>query len=207
VSTGTEFDRGLLGGQCWLELADGKRLRLPVDRWRTASDPGDELLLRRCKGPTLDVGCGPGRLTAALSERGIATLGIDCSGVAVHLTQQRGAVALRRNVFDPIPGEGRWRHVLLADGNIGIGGDPVVLLRRVARLLSGSGSVVVELEAPGRGIRSEHVRVSGHSTGGEWFPWAWLGVDAVADVAGEAGLHVGWTGTHGERWFAELERA
>ena len=33
-----------------------------------------------------------------------------------------------------LPGEGRWHHVPLADGNIGIGGDPVPLQRRFVEL-------------------------------------------------------------------------
>ena len=35
---------------------------------------------------------------------------------------------VRRDLFGALPGEGTWSHVLLADGNIGIGGDPVTLL-------------------------------------------------------------------------------
>ncbi len=126
-----EFAPGLLGRQCWLELATGERITLPTERWRSEPSPGDELLLAGCTGPTLDIGCGPGRLTAALLERGVPALGTDVSAVAVRLARAAGAVALRRDVFERQPGEGRWRHALLADGNIGIGGDPVRLLRRV----------------------------------------------------------------------------
>ncbi|EWM14177.1 methyltransferase type 12 [Kutzneria sp. 744] len=119
--TTTEFDPGLLGEHCWLECANGERVMLPVTRWQEL-DSSDELLLAACLGPTLDVGCGPGRLVEALTRRGVIALGVDVSPVAVDLTQARGAPALCRDVFDRIPGEGRWRHVLLADGNIGIGG-------------------------------------------------------------------------------------
>ena len=51
---------------------------------------------------------------------------------AVAQTPDRGVAAIRRNVFDALPGEGRWRTALLADGNIGIGGDPAALLRRLS---------------------------------------------------------------------------
>ncbi|MFF5992297.1 methyltransferase domain-containing protein [Prauserella flavalba] len=199
-----EFDRGLLGGSCWLELASGERIVLAVERWRRPPETGDDLLLSRCTGPTLDVGCGPGRLAAALSGRGVATLGIDSSPVAVRLALRRGAIALRRDVFARVPGEGRWRHVLLADGNIGIGGDPVRLLRRVARLLGPCGSAVVEVDPPGHGLRRERVRVGGPAEAGGWFGWAWLGMDAVGAAAAEAGLRLRWSGKHERRWFAEL---
>src|SRR5712672_3022165 len=56
-----------------IEHADGSRKPLPVDGWLRES-PGDKSILDRCEGPTLDIGSGPGRLTVALSERGIPAL-------------------------------------------------------------------------------------------------------------------------------------
>jgi SAM-dependent methyltransferase len=203
-----DFEPGLLGHRCWLELATGERISLPTERWRATPDPGDELLLSSCVGPTLDVGCGPGRLTAALTERGIAALGTDVSEVAVRLTVRAGAAAIRRDVFDRQPGEGRWRHALLADGNIGIGGDPVRLLGRVRELLCDGGSALVEVDAPGVGLRHGRVRVStDDAEGARWFDWAWLGADAVPSTAAQAGLKAGWLREAGGRWFTELVRA
>ncbi|GAA1971961.1 class I SAM-dependent methyltransferase [Amycolatopsis minnesotensis] len=197
------FDPGLLGSRCWLELATGERVALPVERWGARPSAGDELLLSRCAGPTLDAGCGPGRLTGELCERGMIVLGVDVSEVAVSLTHRRGAPALHRSIFDRIPGEGRWRHVLLADGNIGIGGDPANLLARCHRLLAPGGTALVELDPPGKTVRHEHVRLSGTGT---WFPWAWLGMDALQPIASQTGYTITWTASTGNRWFAELER-
>jgi SAM-dependent methyltransferase len=203
-----DFEPGLLGHRCWLELATGERISLPTERWRAAPDPGDELLLASCTGPTIDIGCGPGRLTAALTERGVAALGTDVSAVAVRLTLAAGAPAVRRNVFDPQPDEGRWRHALLADGNIGIGGDPVRLLERVRDLLCTGGSALVEVDPPGTGLRHGRVRVStATADGARWFDWAWLGADAVGSTATLAGLTPSWVREAGGRWFAELVRA
>ncbi|MFJ1760336.1 methyltransferase domain-containing protein [Amycolatopsis sp. NPDC088138] len=205
ASTGNEFDHGLLGHHCWLELPNGERIELPVERWAQASD-GDDVLLDACTGPTLDIGCGPGRLTAALAERGVVALGVDSSRTAVRLTRRRGGSALHRNVFDHVPGEGRWQHVLLADGNIGIGGDPTTLLRRAAELIAADGDVLVELDPPGGGLRHERVRLRPGHADVAWFTWAWVGADAVAEVANRAGLHVDRTIRHGHRWFARLEK-
>nr|WP_042190414.1 methyltransferase domain-containing protein [Kibdelosporangium sp. MJ126-NF4]CEL19325.1 hypothetical protein [Kibdelosporangium sp. MJ126-NF4]CTQ94876.1 hypothetical protein [Kibdelosporangium sp. MJ126-NF4] len=196
----SDFDLALRGAECWLELANGTRVQLPVQRWR-ATEPSDEMLLAHCSGPTLDIGCGPGRLTSALANRAVPVLGVDVSPVAVALTLARGAVALRRDVFDPLPGERRWHSVLLADGNIGIGGDPVRLLTRIRRLLSPTGRVLVELDPPGTGLRNQSVRVNGS---GAWFPWAWLDADAVAHTAQQAGFAVRWVAEGGDRWFTEL---
>ncbi|GAB2956278.1 class I SAM-dependent methyltransferase [Amycolatopsis acidiphila] len=193
------FDTALLAHTCVLELANGERIELPARRWAADPGRGDELMLARCTGPTLDIGCGPGRLTSELTARGVSSLGIDVSRTAVRLTRTRGGSALRRDVFDRVPGEGRWQHALLADGNIGIGGDPVRLLRRVRELLAPDGRVLIEVE-PGRQFRRGHVRVGNSS----WFPWAWLGVDALDDIAHTASLEVAWTGSHGSRHFTEL---
>ena len=94
------------------------------------------------------MGSGPGRLTIALAERGIPALGIDVAPAAVRLTRTSGALALPRDVFGRVPGTGRWMTVLLADGSIGIGGDPVVLLRRIAELLAPAGQALVEIQPP-----------------------------------------------------------
>nr|WP_130348820.1 class I SAM-dependent methyltransferase [Herbihabitans rhizosphaerae] len=196
----------MTSGQCWLELSTGERLVLPTSRWKAASDAADAWMLDACTGPTLDVGCGPGRLTAALTARGVPALGVDSSPVAVRLARERGAVALCRDVFDRLPGEGRWRHVLLADGNVGIGGDPVRLLRRTGELLRRGGTALVEVSGPGEGLRTGRVRVASATLDGAWFDWAWLGVDALEGCAHDVGLRLGDVGRRGERWFAELIR-
>jgi SAM-dependent methyltransferase len=194
------------GARCVLELAGGELIELPVARWHADPDRFDELLLARCTGHTLDVGCGPGRLTSALGERGVPALGVDISPVAVGLARQRGALALCADVFDRIPAAGRWQHVLLADGNVGIGGDPEALLRRVAVLLAPDGTALVELDRPGTGLRLDVARLP-HTTGpSAWFPWARLAVDAVGAPAGAAGLRVRATVSSAGRWFAELAR-
>jgi SAM-dependent methyltransferase len=200
----TDFDVAMLATTCWLELATGERITLPVDRWRAAPDPSDEMMLAHCSGPTLDIGCGPGRLAGSLAKRGVPVLGVDTSPVAIRMTLARGAVALHRNVFDHIPGEGRWRSVLLADGNVGIGGDPVRLLRRVRELMSPTGNVLIEVDPPGEGVRHRPVRLNGT---GSWFPWAWLGAEAVETTARAAGFHPQWLASQGQRWFTELTPA
>ena len=201
IGTANGFEPALLGQRGWLELATGERIDLPVQRWRSAPGGGDRLLLRHCAGPTLDVGCGPGRLTLELVRRGQLALGVDISAVAVRLALARGAPAIRRDIFASVPGVGRWRHALLADGNIGIGGDPVRLLRRLSELLAPAGTALVELEPPGAGLRRDRVRVGG---GTAWFAWAWVGADAIEAAARRAALRTGWVRQYAGRWFAEL---
>ena len=74
-------------------------------------------------------------------------LGVDQSATAVALARRSGAPALRRDVFDPLPGTGRWHTVLLADGNVGLGGDPWRILRRAGELLRNGGCCVAEFDS------------------------------------------------------------
>src|SRR5499425_3216939 len=141
-----------------IEHADGHATPLNAQRW-LCELPGDRSLLDSCAGPALDVGAGPGRLTVALAERGIPALAIDITPYAVILARSSGALALQRDVFGHLPGTGRWATVLLADGNIGIGGDPLTLLRRAAELVRPGGAVVTETGPPGAPSRCELARL------------------------------------------------
>jgi SAM-dependent methyltransferase len=183
----------------------GTRIDLPVDRWRARCDAVETALLARLPDPVLDVGCGPGRLVAALAAAGRPALGIDTSPVAVAEAWQRGAPVLRRSVFGGLPGEGRWGAVILLDGNVGIGGDPIALLARAATLLRPGGTVLAEVEPPGRPSQALTVRIeAGDVTTGPWFPWATVGADGVAAVARSAGLRLAALEQGDDRWFARV---
>ena len=106
----------------------------------------------------------------------------------MRLARGGGATALCRSVFDPAPGEGGWDTVLLADGNVGIGGDPAALLARCRDLIGATGRVLVELDPPGTGLRADRVRLEHGAQRGSWFDWAHVGVDAVEEPAAHAGL-------------------
>ena len=184
------------GQPCWISTADGSRSPLAAGRWlgggaSTQDDRDvDDALLARCLGPTVDVGCGPGRLTAALADRGITSLGVDVSAEAVEMTRRRGGRAIHHDVFAPMPDATTWTHALLADGNIGIGGNPVRLLRRVRQLLSPSGRIVADVESHPCGVRREDRRWETHHAVSRWFPWVLVGADAVGALAETAGFHV-----------------
>ena len=198
------FASALRGQPCLLHDAHGVRGMLPTDAWLRDADPHDHELLALCEGPTVDIGCGPGRMAQALARRGQLVLGIDLVPEAVRLSLDRGVATLQRDVFDQVPGEGRWQTALLADGNIGIGGDPVALLARVRQLIAPSGRVVVEVSPPGTGVRTRHVSLETVIGRSDPFPWTQVGADAIAAVAEVARLRVLSLHTFGERSCAVL---
>jgi len=203
------YAAALAGDPVHVRHADGRRELLDAARWLGPARHADLTLLDRITAPTLDVGCGPGRLVSALTSRGVPALGIDVDGTAVRITRQAGAIAVRRSVFRRLPGEGRWGHALLADGNIGIGGDPARLLRRCAELLAPTGVLHVELQGSG-GVSSGALRLEAPLGHGPWFPWATVGVDGVEAVASAAAVRVSelWSVCEatGPRWFAVLTK-
>jgi SAM-dependent methyltransferase len=176
------YDRALGGERCWIRHEDGELRALPAHRWSGAQCPDsssgdafdevfDEAVTQMCIGPTIELGCGPGRLVARLIRRGVPALGIDRSATAIRLAGRGGAPALLGDVFEPLPGMGRWQTVLLVDGNVGLGG-----------------RCVAEFNAESIGIRSRWVRLESAHDVGPWFRWASVGVDSAAVLAAQVGL-------------------
>ncbi len=205
AGVGTPADES--DGPWFLRYDDGNRIMLELARWCADVLPGDDSLVERCVGPTLDVGCGPGRLAAAVRRRELPVLGLDISPEAVRIARGRGALVVQGSVFDELPAEGTWTFVLLADGNVGIGGDPARLLRRCAEVMAADGQLLVELDPPGTPSFAGPVWIE-TATGrrSDSFPWAHLSLDGVEPVAAVAGLTVAECWTDSGRWFASLRK-
>jgi SAM-dependent methyltransferase len=178
-------------------------LRRDALGWDRPLDAADLTLVGRIDGPVVDVGCGPGRFAAEFRRLGVRALGLDVSPAVVQLARRRGASAVAQCVFDPVPGEGAWEHVILPDGNIGIGGEPRRLLRRVADLVGPGGAVHIELDPPGSTAGRLILRLEpgpGHRTAA--VPWARVTPSEFPALAAEVGLRVAETWNCHGRWFA-----
>jgi SAM-dependent methyltransferase len=207
---GPLYERALAGERCWVRHRHGEIRSLPIERWlgrNLVDDDFDHAVLQMCVGPVIDVGCGPGRLVLSLAERGVCALGVDQSAAAVAIARRLGAPALHLDIFGAMPATGRWQTALLIDGNIGIGGDPHRLLKRVGELLDDGGHCLVEFDTHVTGIRTNPVRLESRTQVGPWFPWASAGVDSAEQLARECGFHVARVSTEGRRAVACLERA
>lgn len=202
------FTHALRGVPCRVVGLDETPTALPVHEWTRQADAVDDALLAHCRGATLDVGCGPGRLAARLASAGHTVLGLDVVSEAVEQTRSRGVSAVRGSVFDRLPDEGGWDTALLADGNIGIGGDPTALLRRLRCVVSHGGRVVVEVEPPGVPTSTSWARLEIGETRSRPFRWSVVGVDGIADLARDSGLAVRSSAPLGsDRWVSVLERS
>lgn len=194
-------ERGPLG----LMTSSGQHVELDMVRYLADANAADATVLERCVGPVLDVGCGPGRIVGALTEAGVSALGVDIADAAVEITLRRGALALARDIFSRLPGEGRWRTVLVLDGNCGIGGDVPALLRRLIELTSDDGVMIVEAATTVPG--TDDVLTASFSTDdadGPTFPWAIASADVLLAYAEQVGLALVQRWSHSDRDFLML---
>lgn len=206
VNPGDLYAHALTGGSTLqARESDGTLRALPVETWVQDADLADHRLLARASGPVLDVGCGPGRHVHALARRGVIAVGVDVNPAALHIARARGAVVLEASIFEQIPGVGEWRTALLLDGNIGIGGEPAALLRRIGGMLRPGGQILVELDPPGIGLELVRMRLEDEHRKSHWFDWARVGAEAIAHPARDAGLRVASSWEDAGRWFAALE--
>lgn len=196
---------GALAGEPWrLRLACGTEVAVPFELYTGEPTGADRRLLERTRGPVIDIGCGPGRHVGHLARRGVPAIGIDVSRAAVRLARRRGAPAVLRSVFGDVPGEGTWGTALLLDGNIGIGGDPTRLLRRVGTLLAPGAQVLVECAAGASTARPGPVRLVGPGGVSTPFEWAVVASGELAGVAARAGLALADAWCDEGRHFAVL---
>jgi SAM-dependent methyltransferase len=176
--------------------------------WMGDVTAADGRVLDRCLAPVLDAGCGPARHALALAERGVPALGVDISDDLIALARAKGVAVLQRSFFDRVPAAGRWGTVLLLDGNLGIGGDPAVVLRRAMDLVRPGGRLLVEFDPPGKGLVRSMARVELAGRPGPWFGWASVGACQAEEVLARCpGLQLVDLWEDDGRWFAALRRS
>lgn len=157
-----------------------------------------------CTGPTIELGCGPGRLVARLIQR--ASPHSVSTDPRPRSSWRAGAV--RRPCWvtcsRSCPERACGRRCYWSTATSGFGGDPLRILARAFELLARGGRCIAEFEAETIGIRSRWVRLESSCEVGPWFRWATVGVDSAAALAAQVGLTLTGVRLIGDRVIASL---
>lgn len=154
-------------GQLYLAVYEGREAFEIMERddgLIYAGDPSDyfhsyrrwpgveKRAMRWVRGRVLDVGCGAGRVSLHLQERGHEVLAIDESPLAVEVARRRGVRDARVCSLAAIePDAGPFDSVLLLRNNFGLAGpedSAGPLLARLAQLTSPQGRIITDSVDP-----------------------------------------------------------
>ena len=111
---------------------------------------------RRCmrwvRGRVLDVGCGAGRVTLHLRDRGFEVRAFDVSPLAVEVCRRRGIERVEVRSITRIGREmGTFDTIVMLGSNFGLFGDLARarrLLKRMHRMTTGAGRIVASTRDP-----------------------------------------------------------
>jgi len=140
-----ERDDGLIWG------GDPSDYFAPFRRWPAT----ERRAMRFVRGRVLDVGCGAGRVSLYLQERGIDVAAIDESPLAVEVARRRGVRAATVASLTSLPAElGVFDTILIARNNLGLGGSGSGARRRLLATLAerttARGRIVTDSVDPAR---------------------------------------------------------
>lgn len=128
---------------------DAAYLLAPFAKW---DDPDERRAMRFVRGRTLDVGCGGGRVSLHLQERGLDVVAIDSSPGAIDCCRRRGVRDARVVPIDAIDESlGSFDTVVLLGQNLGMLGSRARarrLLSRLTRVTNPRGRIVAETFDP-----------------------------------------------------------
>ncbi len=119
--------------------------------------------IRFAKGRVLDIGCGEGRHSLFLQEKGFDVTGVDISPLAVRVCRARGLKDGRLMSTDDIrPSLGTFDTILMLGNNFGLLSNKIkarVLLRRFLKMMNPKGRIIAEsLEIYKRPVDPAHRR-------------------------------------------------
>ncbi|MCY3543295.1 MAG: class I SAM-dependent methyltransferase [Chloroflexi bacterium] len=178
------------------------------DEW----DPHLQKAMGYVQGRTLDIGCGAGRVTLHLQERGLNVVGIDSSPLAIQVCNERGIHDARLLSVTQISLKklGMFDSVVLTGNNFGLFGNPVrakSLLQRLFKMTTDNARIITETTDPYTTndlvdlSYQERNRAKGRMSGqyrhrerylnlkGPWFDWLFVSRDEMREIV----KGTGWT--------------
>jgi SAM-dependent methyltransferase len=123
----------------------------------------EKLAIRHAKGRVLDIGCGGGRHSLFLQEKGLDVTGIDISPMAIRVSRARGLRDGRVMSIDQVGKSlGKFDTILMLGNNFGLFSNKSkarVLLRRFLNITNPKGRIIAEsLEIYKRPVDPAHRR-------------------------------------------------
>ena len=182
---------------------------------RPESWPDAERAAIQCaRGRVLDIGCGAGRITLALQDRGLSVLAIDESATAIDVTKRRGAREAKAMRWQDItPDLGAFDTIVLARNNFGLLGDKSAIapaLRELTRLAAPGAVLISDSVAPSRGGDSLDVyryRVRHLNLTTPWFRYLMFEPAELGELVADTGWGVYAVFDTGQpRWNFVLRR-
>ena len=160
-----ERDDGMFG------ISPGPALYFaPFEEWPAI----EQEAITYARGRVLDVGCGAGRHSLYLQERGLQVLGVDNSPLCLEVCRQRGVRQVRELSVTQLTSRlGIFDTILMLGNNFCLVGDPRRarwLLRRLARMTSTQGRILAGLRNPYGTEQPEHLEYHARNRSRGRFP-------------------------------------
>lgn len=123
--------------------------------------PDERKAMRYVRGRVLDIGCGAGKHSLYLQQKGLDVVGIDNSPLAIEVCRLRGLRDVRSVPVTRIgPRLGVFETIVMLGNNFGLFGNPIRakrLLRRLHGMTSRHGRIIAQSADPYRTDSPDHL--------------------------------------------------
>jgi SAM-dependent methyltransferase len=175
--------------------------------------PLERQAIARVKGRVLDIGCGAGRHSLYLQQRGFDVTAIDNSPGAIEVCKLRG---LKNAIVRPIANVDEFETtsfdtILMLGNNFGLFGDEKnakLILRKLSRITSSEAQIIAGTRNPYKTDNPEHLdyheynrqrgrmpgqvkmRVRYGKTIGEWFDYLFVSPEEMEEIVTDTAWHI-----------------